>query len=73
MVKKTYEPVHIPKDFVSGIRIPWGPLEGALAKPCFCGRPFEEGEEAVLIGNGVEFYMVHKEHAPAGIIDGDNA
>lgn len=60
--------ISIPKDFVSGVRIGNGPMEGVIAKPCLCGTPCVEGDECILIGtNFGDFYLVHVEHAPAGI------
>ena len=61
----------IPKDFVNGIRISNGPMAGIIAKPCLCGVPCSDGDECVLIGtNYGDFYLVHIEHAPAGVFSG---
>lgn len=39
----------IPKDFVRGIRIPFGPLEGVLAKPCHCNYPTDPDDLDVFL------------------------
>jgi hypothetical protein len=65
-------PTHIPKDFVNGTRIEDGPFQGIIAKPCFCGRQVQSGENAVLVGSNFgEFYLLHEEHCPAGIVGGE--
>jgi hypothetical protein len=58
----------IPKKFTAGIRINDGPLAGQLAMPCSCGRPFEPGDEIVVVGTPKgDFFLLHAEHAPTGI------
>lgn len=60
--------ISVPKDFVNGIRIADGPMAGIIAKPCLCGVTCVEGDECILIGtNFGDFYLVHVEHAPAGV------
>lgn len=42
--------LQIPKGFLTGICVPWGPMEGELAQPCICGyhTSFEDGPLALV-------------------------
>lgn len=38
----------IPKEFMTGIPIPFGPMKGKLASPCICGYETDlDGDEAI--------------------------
>ena len=60
----------VPKKFVRGIRVPFGPLEGQLAEPCICGyetsldQIFEEGETLWLITHNDRLIFCHEECIP---------
>lgn len=42
------DPVKIPKKFLTGIYVDWGPAEGVMAQPCICGYETDpEGDEPV--------------------------
>jgi hypothetical protein len=40
---------NIPKGFVTGIRVPYGPLAGQLASPCLCGYLTDLEEQELFL------------------------
>lgn len=65
----------IPKNFLTDIYLgDEGPLAGQYAHACLCHRPYEEGEDCVLVQTyHGEFLLMHKTCVPSSAFEDDNA
>lgn len=47
---------HVPKKFITGIRVPWGPFAGRLADQCICG--YETSLDEIFEDEGTLLWLV---------------